>query len=84
MLALALVAALALPATSAAVVEWGTAGADSLVGTAASDTLRGLDGADNLIGRAAAGGASHVKRIEQGRQIDVFSDPLDPQKVELA
>jgi peptidoglycan/xylan/chitin deacetylase (PgdA/CDA1 family) len=43
-----------LPATSAAVVERGTAGADSLVGTAAPDTLLGRGGADNLIGRAGS------------------------------
>lgn len=28
--------------------------------------------------------AGRLGRIEQGRQIDVFYDPLDPQKVELA
>jgi hypothetical protein len=28
--------------------------------------------------------AGRLGRIEQGRQLDVFYDPLDPQKVELA
>jgi hypothetical protein len=28
--------------------------------------------------------AGRLGRIEQGRQIDVFYDPMDPQKVELA
>jgi peptidoglycan/xylan/chitin deacetylase (PgdA/CDA1 family) len=51
MLAVALIAALALPALSAAKVKRGTAGPDSLVGTTGPDTLSGLGGSDDLTGR---------------------------------
>ncbi|HKO36959.1 MAG TPA: polysaccharide deacetylase family protein [Solirubrobacterales bacterium] len=49
--AIALAALLALPATGAAVVKRGTAGADALVGTPRSDSLFGLKGGDTLTGR---------------------------------
>lgn len=44
--------------------------------------LRPKDGMPTQVKRKFSAG--RLGRVEQGRQIDVFYDPLDPQKVELA
>lgn len=44
--------------------------------------LRPRDGVPTHVKRKFSAG--RLGRIEQGRQIDVFYDPLDPQRVELA
>ncbi|HEX7278327.1 MAG TPA: DUF3592 domain-containing protein [Solirubrobacterales bacterium] len=43
--------------------------------------LRPKDGVPTQVKRKFSSG--RLGRIEQGRQLDVFYDPLDPQKVEL-
>jgi peptidoglycan/xylan/chitin deacetylase (PgdA/CDA1 family) len=89
-LALALVAALALPALGAAKVKRGTAGPNTLVGTAGPDTLSGLGGRDTLTGRGGAdrlfGGAGNdrlrardgfVDRVNCGAGSDVATVDSD-------
>jgi hypothetical protein len=44
--------------------------------------LRPKDGVPTQVKRKFSAG--RLGRVERGRQIDVFYDPLDPQKVELA
>ena len=44
--------------------------------------LRPKDGVPTQVKRKFSAG--RVGRVEQGRQIDVFYDPADPQRVELA
>jgi hypothetical protein len=44
--------------------------------------LRPKDGVPTQVKRKFSAG--RLGRIEQGREIDVFYDPLDPQRVELA
>jgi hypothetical protein len=44
--------------------------------------LRPKDGVPTQVKRKFSAG--RLGRVEQGRQIDVFYDPADPQKVELA
>ncbi len=44
--------------------------------------LRPKDGIPTQVKRKFSAG--RLGRIEQGHQIDVFYDPADPQKVELA
>ncbi len=44
--------------------------------------LRPRDGIPTQVKRKFSAG--RIGRIEQGRQVDVFYDPIDPQKIELA
>lgn len=44
--------------------------------------LRPKDGVPTQVKRKFSTG--RVGRVEQGRQLDVFYDPIDPQKIELA
>jgi peptidoglycan/xylan/chitin deacetylase (PgdA/CDA1 family) len=76
-LAIALIAALALPELGAAKVKRGTSGSDALVGTAGPDSLFGLRGNDTLTGRRGADRLLGGPGVDRIRARDGVADTVN-------